>query len=561
MHSKKITVRFASAISAAVIGFTSTAISFFDCPVYAAYGGAAWGEFFGFYSLLEGFGFGQDNSDFINSVDNWIDSLQPEEKPREDYDGEWMTDAQYWQQCQYDKFTGWLDNLVGSWSESYDAVGDVGSGGASSSFGHLFPLNDLPNGFYSCGGISVFGDGRFGTGERGHYMFPSTFSFNNLPVDQSTFVIDYYLPYTDNIYSAVAVVDGYYRSFYCSKKYGWIVAPSSGQETFSVTLFGKYWAHRDSDSPFSYTESFCLSSNQVSISDDLQSHNDPSISFSSGAISTYFSFLGVDLSTNYSSLQDVVDYLNSITDFSSFSIAGKHYDASEDSNFIGPVYTYPAAQELARQNQTSTGIRLDVNTADGVPDVKAALDGAGVSTVDELAASVAAGDVAMQDVFADAKVTPYVVADTTTGVVVTDLGVAADAAGVKPVALTKELTVPADLTTAATYAIQGKTWDPDMAKYRLPLFQYFPFCLPWDIYQVLNSFAADPVAPQIEIPIGKFFANKKSFDGSAVANYTETLDLGDEKFSKWFSALRLLESAGIIIGLVLISVHLIHGGR
>ena len=100
-----------------------------------------------------------------------------------------------------------------------------------------------------------------------------------------------------------------------------------------------------------------------------------------------------------------------------------------------------------------------------------------------------------------------------------------------------------------------------MAKYRLPLFQYFPFCLPWDIYQVLNSFAADPVAPQIEIPIGKFFANKKSFDGSAVANYTETLDLGDEKFSKWFSALRLLESAGIIIGLVLISVHLIHGGR
>lgn len=132
MHSKKFTVRFASAISAAVIGFTSTVISFFDCPVYAAYGGAAWGEFFGFYSLLEGFGFGQDNTDFINSVDNWIDSLKPEEKPREDYGGEWMTDAQYWQQCQYDKFTGWLDDLVDSWSESYDAVGDVGSSGASS---------------------------------------------------------------------------------------------------------------------------------------------------------------------------------------------------------------------------------------------------------------------------------------------------------------------------------------------------------------------------------------------------------------------------------------------
>lgn len=519
MHSKKFTVRFASAISAAVIGFTSTVISFFDCPVYAAYGGAAWGEFFGFYSLLEGFGFGQDNTDFINSVDNWIDSLQPEEKPREDYDGEWMTDAQYWQQCQYDKFTGWLDNLVGSWSESYDAVGDVGSGGASGGSSDYFNL--LSSGvqkFLFHNSTVVFSlDGSvkdYGTSGYSYNVddFVFTTNISDIPV---------YLYYcTSN------------STFYCIAEVPSFVTLSNAVicNKQGLNLNWRSLYHFSiGDTKYIFSSGFNSASSQMAL--DI------------------FSAHGINI---VKSDMNVSDFVKSNV-----------YDAiiADPDKFVGPVYTYPAAQELARQNKTSTGIRLDVKTADGAPDVKAALDGAGVSTVDELAASVAAGDVAMQDVFADAKVTPYVVADTTTGVVVTDLGVAADAAGVKPVALTKELTVPADLTNAATYAIQGKTWDPDMARYRLPLFQYFPFCLPWDIYQVLNSFAADPVAPQIEIPIGKFFANKKSFDGSAVANYTETLNLGDEKFSKWFSALRLLESAGIIIGLVLISVHLIHGGR
>lgn len=518
MHSKKITVRFASAVSAAVIGFTSTAISFFDCPVYAAYGGAAWGEFFGFYSLLEGFGFGQDNTDFINSVDNWIDSLQPEEKPREDYDGEWMTDAQYWQQCQYDKFTGWLDNLVGSWSESYDAVGDVGSGGASS-----IPFT---GNFYTAEGFASIGDDF--TYDFGHdYVWRSSSVDLDHPLVLALVNDDLYL---FGYYSDMKYIN---LSFSTNIRY----RQKSSLGFCYIDISGKY----------THTPLFFASSNFP-----LLSGFDGYYHLSWDEFSLIIDFFSLE--SNFKSVDEVCNFLNAN------EIDWQPGKTGSDS-FIGPVYTYPAAQELARQNKTSTGIRLDVKTADGVPDVKAALDGAGVSTVDELVASVAAGDVAMQDVFADAKVTPYVVADTTSGVVVTDLGVAADAAGVKPVALTKELTVPADLTAAATYAIQGKTWDPDMAKYRLPLFQYFPFCLPWDIYQVLTSFAADPVAPQIEIPIGKFFANKKSFDGSAVANYTETLDLGDEKFSKWFSALRLLESAGIIIGLVLISVHLIHGGR
>lgn len=525
MHSKKITVRFASAISAAVIGFTSTAISFFDCPVYAAYGGAAWGEFFGFYSLLEGFGFGQDNTDFINSVDNWIDSLKPEEKPREDYDGEWMTDAQYWQQCQYDKFTGWLDNLIDSWSESYDAVGDFGSDvpasnfvpGALSSDGKIFRLS--ADAAYSTPLLLWSGNIRFSDGTSDDITSTVKLVSDDIGTDDS-----YMLCKNDVIYLVTLYNKASKYGFRLDGRYNVSLSSGNGYHNFTVGDVRYQYDLYNYSLYYNGTPIIRYMLEQAGIS---------LVDIGSSSIQSFFSDIG-----NVS--------------FSDLATSG---------GFIGPVYTYPAAQELARQNKTSTGIRLDVKTADGAPDVKAALDGAGVSTVDELAASVAAGDVAMQDVFADAKVTPYVVADTTTGVVVTDLGVAADAAGVKPVALTKELTVPADLTAAATYAIQGKTWDPDMAKYRLPLFQYFPFCLPWDIYQVLSAFSADPVAPQIEIPIGKFFANKKSFDGSAVANYTETLDLGDEKFSKWFSALRLLESAGIIIGLVLISVHLIHGGR
>lgn len=509
-------------VSAAVIGFTSTAISFFDCPVYAAYGGAAWGEFFGFYSLLEGFGFGQDNTDFINSVDNWIDSLQPEEKPREDYDGEWMTDAQYWQQCQYDKFTGWLDNLVDSWSESYDAVGDVGSGGAS-------------GGSWSCEGWQT-ADGMASFSQNVNY--PTIDGYGYFCIQpKSGFTYPYIVARVLNRYDSTD--EGLelftYSSSTSSYTHSHWYSYSDTNRVAWGTLNGYQLNGTDSYYKSSLPYSFAFSDCTITVSDYDKLCAD----------------WGID--TVYDSDAAVLVAI---------SKAVWQPGKTGSDGFIGPVYTYPAAQELARQNKTSTGIRLDVKTADGVPDVKAALDGAGVSTVDELAASVAAGDVAMQDVFADAKVTPYVVADTASGVVVTDLGVAADAAGVKPVALTKELTVPADLTTAATYAIQGKTWDPDMAKYRLPLFQYFPFCLPWDVYEVLTLFDAEPVAPKFTIPVGQFFTRfSGSVDTSKVADQKAVVDLGVDSWQSTFKVIRALECAAIIIGLCLTAVLLIHGGR
>ena len=216
---------------------------------------------------------------------------------------------------------------------------------------------------------------------------------------------------------------------------------------------------------------------------------------------------------------------------------------------------------MYKSTGTAAGIRLDVQTKNGVPDVQAALDGAGVETVDDLVAGVAAGTVPMSKVFADAKVTPYVVADTTSGTVVTDLGVSATAAGVKSVGLTQDLAVPKDLSAAATYSIKGKTWDPEMSKYKLPLFEYFPFCLPWDIYQVLAAFSADPVAPVFDVPVGKILSGVRSVDASKAASVSAKIDFGDDNWSKVFEIIRILECAGIIVGLCLVAVYLIHGGR
>ena len=267
-------------------------------------------------------------------------------------------------------------------------------------------------------------------------------------------------------------------------------------------------------------------------------------------------YISVIRSNGYNLVQSDCTYSEYISKFSDVAFSGADSD-----DFVGPVYTYPAAQDLYKSTGTAAGIRLDVQTQDGVPDIQAALDGAGVDTVDDLVAGVAAGTVPMSKVFSDAKVTPYVVADTATGAVVTDLGVSATATGVKAVGLTQELAVPKDLTTAAAYTVKGKTWDPEMSKYKLPLFQYFPFCLPWDIYQVLAAFSADPVAPVFDVPVGKILSGVRSADVSKAASVSAKIDFGDDNWSKVFEIIRILECAGIIVGLCLVAVYLIHGGR
>lgn len=517
---RKLLKRFAAAASAVVIGGVSCVTAWFSVPVSAA-GGVGMLEWLEFQTLLQGIGIGGSNDDFVKSVDNWIKSFGGPEMPREDYDGKWMTNYEYYNRLGWDSIIDWFDGLF-SGDNAYKDVPDVGtdvSGGGSWSV----------KGWSTWDGMASFTDSFRWDAPLVYYMYG----------DQHI-----YFEFSKKYYNRLVIA--------C---YG-----SSDNPTISAFVYeDDLWRHKGF-SLFSGSDIFCFSStfgrsysdySSISYSDLPLKHYDV-IAFDTSCFDKFRSDLG--LSTIYQSANDVCSHLNS---------ANPDWQPGKTGSdgFIGPVYTYPAAQELYKSTGTAAGIRLDVQTEDGVPDIQAALDGAGVDTVDDLVAGVAAGTVPMSKVFTDAKVTPYVVADTATGAVVTDLGVSATAAGVKAVGLTQELAVPKDLTTAATYPIKGKTWDPEMSKYKLPLFQYFPFCLPWDIYQVLAAFSADPVAPVFDVPVGKILSGVRSADVSKAASVSAKIDFGDDNWSKVFEIIRILECAGIIVGLCLVAVYLIHGGR
>lgn len=509
---RKLLKRFAAAASAVVIGGVTCVTSWFSVPVSAA-SGIGWLEWMEFQTLLQGIGVSGNNSDFADSVDTWIDGIGGPEMPREEYDGKWMTNYEYYNRLGWDSIIDWFDGLF-SGDNAYKDVPDVGtdvSGGSGSDF-----YGTLNSGVH-----------------RLYFSSPYTLYLNGSFRDDCA-IVDW-----DSLAFLSDAVGYPIFLYFCT----------SNQSLYFIFEVPNYCCIRDAIGVNKqYITVNYNSTSQFSCNDTKYIYGCSTGNFAQSGLSILAAH-GINVVKS-----DLKPY-----QFTFDNIYNSILVNPDD--FVGPVYTYPAAQELYKSTGTAAGIRLDVQTEDGVPDMQAALDGAGVKTVDDLVAGVAAGTVPMSKVFSDAKVTPYVVADTATGAVVTDLGVSATAAGVKAVGLTQELAVPKDLTTAATYPIKGKTWDPEMSKYNLPLFQYFPFCLPWDIYQVLSAFAAEPVAPSITIPLGKFFSGKKSFDGSAAAGITATVDLGDDKFSKWFVMLRALESAGIVIGLVLISVKLIHGGR
>lgn len=530
---RKLLKRFAAAASAVVIGGVSCVTTWFSVPASAA-SGLSWLEWLEFQSLLQGIGIGGNNSDFADSVQDWIDGIGGAEMPRDDYDGEWMTNYEYYNRLGWDTIIDWFDGLF-SGDNAYSNVADVGTD---------VPVSSGLGWVKSCNGISYFGYaemeknlsslGVFNNSSK--WMYPDVPGFGYYSFNLPKRKLDYVVYSISNSYYLAVFRDGVWQS--C--------------DSIANTLcFGKY-----NDGSGSLSSGDCiasLDSYKLVISEPENFSKFSKFYPSWNDFQSVFSSIGVDLG-KFDSKQSVFDFLNS------GNPDWQPVKTGTD-DFIGPVYTYPAAQELYKSTGTAAGIRLDVQTQDGVPDVQAALDGAGVKTVDDLVAGVAAGTVPMSQVFADAKVTPYVVADTTSGTVVTDLGVSATAAGVKSVGLTQDLTVPKDLTAAATYSVKGKTWDPDMAKYNLPLFQYFPFCLPWDIYQVLAAFSADPVAPVFDVPVGKILSGVRSADVSKAASVSAKIDFGDDNWSKVFEIIRILECAGIIVGLCLVAVYLIHGGR
>jgi hypothetical protein len=79
----------------------------------------------------------------------------------------------------------------------------------------------------------------------------------------------------------------------------------------------------------------------------------------------------------------------------------------------------------------------------------------------------------------------------------------------------------------------------------------FPFCIPFDLINMLKALQSNRVAPEIEIPINLHFGN--------VVNYEHTFVIDFDDYSSIISIFRTLEIVGFSVGLILITRGIIKG--
>lgn len=421
-----------------------------------------------------------------------------------------------------------MKDLIDSWTEVYDSAGDVGSWSSTVS-DHVFSWGTGRKDIIS---ISSLTQSDLVTWSGSPYGADTSFCFSrSVSFDYPVYYAEFFAG-SGMFYSVFWSQSSDYLNIFGVHRY-WSFSQGNRTRTFPDSIFGTLDFN---GSTFYYSQ--------------VTSQFHTAISDLSDMISVNSVFGGMACSA-----EKVVKYFLGLGDSLKF-------DPVSTGSFVGPVYAMPAAKQLVTDTGTLSGLRLDVQTEDGTPDISAALDHAGVESVDDLVAGVAAGTIPMSQVYEDMRVVPYVLTDVETGEVVTDLNVSATDAKTKAVALDKTLSIPKDVSAADAYQVTGKTWDPEMSKYKLPLFQFFPFCLPWDIYEVLILFDAEPVAPKFTIPVGQFFTRfSGSVDTSKAADQKAVVDLGADSWQSTFKVIRALECAAIIIGLCLTAVLLIHGGR
>lgn len=416
-----------------------------------------------------------------------------------------------------------IKHLIDSWTEVYDTsdIGEIGESGGSSGF--------TPGALSSDGKI-------FRLSASASYSVPQLlWSGNVIGSDGVASTIDSSISLCS---TASGDSDCYLilkeGSLYCISRYNKTIKyffKCTGQ--WSIDLYSGNGYYHFSDNSTSYAYQYSV--------------NSPFTFHGTNVLPYFLSCAGINLVDIGS--DSVRDYFLNISNVE-FSDIG----VSDD--FIGPVYAMPAAKQLITDTGTLSGLRLDVQTEDGTPDISAALDHAGVDTVNDLVSGVASGTIPMSQVYEDMRVVPYVLTDVETGEVVTDLGVSATDAKTKAVALDKDLSIPKDISAVDAYQVTGKTWDPSLSKYKLPLFNFFPFCLPYDAYQFLTMLDVAPVAPVFHVDTTPLFSHTKFFHASD--GYKITLDL--TKYEEIFQILRAGECLAIVVGLCLISYKLIHGG-
>lgn len=413
-----------------------------------------------------------------------------------------------------------IKHLMDSWTEVYDSsdIGEIGESGSSGStfpsgwsFGNFYKVSSDFDFYVPSGGCHFVFD--FFDSDSGHEPVIAYYSKDGVD----------YLGLFYYVKSRYVISPG----FYCppnSFSTGCFL-DSSGKNAFTVSDFGYCQSKFSSGRHDFGIDAFCLWSDVIALAQ----------------------YLGIytDVPVDYYSISSMLS-----------SDLGWQPGSTGSDAFVGPVYAMPAAKQLITDTGTLSGLRLDVQTEDGTPDISAALDHAGVESVDDLVSGVAAGSIPMSQVYEDMRVVPYVLTDVETGEVVTDLNVSATDAKTKAVALDKDLSIPKDVSAVDAYQVTGKTWDPSLSKYKLPLFDFFPFCLPYDAYQFLTMLDVTPVAPVFQVDTTPLFSHTKFFHASD--GYKITLDL--TKYEEIFQILRAGECLAIVVGLCLISYKLIHGG-
>lgn len=267
-----------------------------------------------------------------------------------------------------------------------------------------------------------------------------------------------------------------------------------------------------------------------------------------------FQSMGIPLSTG--SLK-VDSYIQNVVFPSLDSLPGHVVDTP-----ITAKPVIPGACDVFNSSKSLDSYHVD-SPGNDVLDLGNLLDKTGCESIDDVVSKVYTGDLTASDVIGGLDCRPYVDVDVDTGTI----AIPNETTNSRPISLDKDLSIPSDIADTDTYVPINPPLDDTSSdrtsrpsgSYTFPLSNFFPFCLPWDIYKVLSIFHTSPKAPVISIPLGSFFSDIPGVD-KYTTDYVCTIDLGDENFKKWFQILRLLESIGIIVGFVLISRYLIHGG-
>lgn len=99
-----------------------------------------------------------------------------------------------------------------------------------------------------------------------------------------------------------------------------------------------------------------------------------------------------------------------------------------------------------------------------------------------------------------------------------------------------------DDTTIPEIAADLASSYPAAGDYNLNLTNYFPFCIPFDLYDIMTSFVAEPVAPSLTIPLPVTYSVE---EGVIMEEYT--IDLS--QFDSVAAVLRMLELVLFGVGL------------